>query len=235
MSVTLVGGGPGDSGLITVRGLQALRRADMVVVDRLAPRALLDELAPGVEVIDVGKAPGHHPVPQHEINRIITDAARAGKHVVRLKGGDSFVFGRGSEEVTACAEAGVASEVVPGVTSAVAVPAAVGIPLTARGVADGFSVLTGHADLREVPGGRDHTVVLLMGVGGLAASALTLARGERGADCPVAVIEDGFGPEQRVTIGTLATIAARAAQVGVRSPAVTVVGDVVCFYTRERC
>lgn len=230
MSVTLVGGGPGDDGLITVRGLDAVRRADVVVVDRLAPRRLLDDLDPRVTIIDVGKTPGHHPVPQHEINRIIVEHALAGRRVVRLKGGDPYVFGRGGEEVDACRAAGVDVEVVPGVTSAIAVPAAVGIPVTSRGVATGFTVLTGHEDLKAVPGGRDHTVILLMGIGGLAASAAVLSRGDRGRDCPVAIIEDGFGPRERVTLGTLATIAGVAARAGVRSPAVVVAGDVVTLY-----
>lgn len=225
--VILVGGGPGDPGLITSRGRRELEAADVVIVDRLAPRALLAELPPHVTVIDAGKLPGHHPVPQREINRILLEHARAGRTVVRLKGGDPYVFGRGGEEARACRDAGVEVEVVPGVTSAIAVPAAAGIPLTYRGVAAGFTVLTGHQDIGEVPGGADHTVVLLMGVSGLAASALVLARGARGPECPVAIIEDGYGPGQRVTVGTLGTIAALAAAAGVVAPAVVVVGDVV--------
>lgn len=232
-SVALIGGGPGDAGLITVRGLELLRAAQVVVADRLGPRSLLDDLADDVEVIDVGKNPGHHPVPQSEINRIIVEQAKAGRRVVRLKGGDPFVFGRGPEEVDACRAAGVAVEVVPGVTSAVSVPAAVGIPVTARGIANGFSVLTGHEDLDVVPGGGNHTVVLLMGVGGLAASAAALVTSARPDSTPVAIIEDGFGPRQRVTIGTLGTIAAIAALADVRPPAVTVVGDVVNLYERN--
>ena len=142
-SVALVGGGPGDPGLITTRGRQLLAQADVVVVDRLAPRALLDELDPEVEVVDVGKTPGNHPVTQDEINPILVEHARAGRRVVRLKGGDPFVLGRGGEEVAACREAGVPVEVVPGVTSAVAVPAAVGIPVTHRGLARQFTVVSG--------------------------------------------------------------------------------------------
>jgi uroporphyrin-III C-methyltransferase len=233
-SVALIGGGPGDAGLITVRGLELLHAADVVVADRLGPRSLLDELADGVVVIDVGKHPGHHPVPQHEIDRIIVEHALAGRTVVRLKGGDPFVFGRGPEEVAACRAAGVPVEVVPGVTSAISVPAAVGIPVTARGVANGFTVITGHEDLEAIPGGGNHTVVLLMGVGGLAASAAALVRSGRPAETPVAVIEDGFGPRQRVTTGTLGTIAVLAALAGVRPPAVTVVGDVVNLYERNQ-
>lgn len=233
-SVSLIGGGPGDAGLITLRGLELLHEADVVIADRLAPLSLLDDLSDEVLIIDVGKSPGHHPVPQHEINRLIVEHALAGRAVVRLKGGDPFVFGRGPEEVAACRAADVPVEVVPGVTSAISVPAAVGIPVTARGVANGFTVITGHEDIAAIPGGANHTVVLLMGVGGLAASAAALVRSGRAAETPVAVIEDGFGPRRRVTTGTLGTIAATAALVGVRPPAVTVVGDVVNLYERNQ-
>lgn len=230
--VWLVGAGPGDAGLLTVKGLRALEAADVIVADRLGARAVLDGLAAeGVtlraEVVDVGKRPGHHAVPQDAINALLVHHAGEGQTVVRLKGGDPYIFGRGGEELAACQEAGVAVEVVPGITSAVSVPAIAGIPLTHRGVATAFTVATGHDQIRALGGGRDHTVVLLMGVGTLAHSAITLARGERGADCPVAVVEDGYGPRQRVTIGTLATIAQQAAERGIRSPAVVVVGDVV--------
>jgi uroporphyrin-III C-methyltransferase/precorrin-2 dehydrogenase/sirohydrochlorin ferrochelatase/uroporphyrin-III C-methyltransferase len=230
--VWLVGAGPGDAGLLTVKGLRALEAADVVVADRLGARAVLDGLAAdGVrlraEVVDVGKRPGHHAVPQDAINALLVHLAGEGKTVVRLKGGDPYIFGRGGEELAACQGAGVAVEVVPGITSAVSVPAIAGIPLTHRGVATAFTVATGHDQIRALGGGRDHTVVLLMGVGTLSHSAITLARGERGADCPVAVVEDGYGPRQRVTIGTLATIAQQAAERGIRSPAVVVVGDVV--------
>ena len=223
----LVGGGPGDPGLITVLGRRLLDEADVVITDRLGPRSLLGELDPDVLVIDVGKLPGHHPVPQDEINTLLVEHARAGRRVVRLKGGDPYVLGRGGEEAEFCRSHGVPVEVVPGVTSAISVPAAAGIPVTHRGIANGFTVLTGHEELAALPGGRDHTVLLLMGVSALAASAATLATGRRGDGCPVAIIEDGYGPNQRVTIGTLATIAGLAAQRGVRSPAVVVVGDVV--------
>ncbi|MGW2091623.1 uroporphyrinogen-III C-methyltransferase [Promicromonospora sukumoe] len=225
--VWLVGGGPGDTGLITARGRAVLAQADVVVVDRLGPRALLEELAPEVEVIDVGKTSGNHPVPQHEINALLVQHALAGRDVVRLKGGDPYVFGRGGEELAACQAAGVEAEVVPGVTSAVSVPAAVGIPVTHRGVARGFSVLTGHDGAAQVPGGPDHTLVLLMGVTNLAGSAAALITADRPADTPAAVVEDGYGPRQRVTVGALSTIAARAAAAGVKPPAIVVVGDVV--------
>ena len=226
-SVALVGGGPGDPDLLTVRGRRLLAEADVVVVDRLAPRAVLGELAPDVVVVDVGKAPGHHAVPQDGINALLVEHALAGRRVVRLKGGDPYVFGRGSEEAAACRLAGVPVEIVPGVTSAVAVPAAAGIPVTHRGLSRGFTVLTGHDDIGAVPAAADHTVVLLMGVSTLARTCASLVAAGRSPHTPVAVVEDGFGPGQRTTVGTLATIADRAARVGVRSPAVTVVGDVV--------
>lgn len=225
--VWLVGGGPGHTGLITARGRAVLAQADVVVVDRLGPRDLMDELSSDVEIIDVGKTSGNHPVPQHEINALLVQHAQAGRDVVRLKGGDPYVFGRGGEELAECRAAGIEVEVVPGVTSAVSVPAAVGIPVTHRGVARGFSVLTGHDGASNAPGGPDHTLVLLMGVTRLADTADALVTAARPADTPAAVVEDGFGPGQRVTVGTLADIAERAAAVGVRPPAVIVVGDVV--------
>jgi uroporphyrin-III C-methyltransferase / precorrin-2 dehydrogenase / sirohydrochlorin ferrochelatase len=227
-TVALVGGGPGDTGLITTRGRQLLAQADVVVVDRLGPRALLRELDDDVLVVDVGKTPGNHPVPQHEINALLVEHALLGRRVVRLKGGDPYVLGRGGEEVQACRAAGVPVEVVPGVTSAVSVPAAAGIPVTHRGVARSFTVLSAHEELDDVPAGAHHTLVLLMGVSRLAQTCRTLVvDGGRTADTPVAIVEDGYGEGQRVTVGTLATIALRAAEVGVRPPAIVVVGDVV--------
>ena len=225
--VALVGGGPGDSGLLTVRGRRLLAEADVVVVDRLAPTSYLAELAPDVEVIDVGKMPDHHPIPQDEINRILIDHAKQGRIVVRLKGGDPYVFGRGGEERQACEDAGVSIEVVPGVTSAIAVPAAAGIPVTHRGMARGFSVLTGHESVGELPHDRGHTLVLLMSVKRLGETADELVAAGHDPETPVAVVESGWSDQQRVTVGTLATIAARAAEAGARPPAVTVIGDVV--------
>ena len=226
-SVALVGGGPGDPGLITAKGLQLLKAADVVVTDRLGPTTLLDQLAPTALVINVGKMPDHHPVPQDEINQILVDQAKAGKHVVRLKGGDPYVLGRGGEELVFCEANGVSVQVVPGVTSAISVPAAVGIPVTHRGVSTGFTVVTGHEALEGIDGSRDHTVILLMGVSALQQSAASLALGKRGAQCPVAIIEDGYGPNQRVSFGTLETIAQVAIDRAVKSPAVIVVGNVV--------
>jgi uroporphyrin-III C-methyltransferase/precorrin-2 dehydrogenase/sirohydrochlorin ferrochelatase len=226
-SVALVGGGPGDTGLITVRGRRLLGQADVVVADRLGPRELLNELAPDVRVIEVGKTPGHHPVPQAEINRILVEEALQGHRVVRLKGGDPYVLGRGGEEAEFCRQHGVEVEVVSGVTSAISVPAAAGIPVTHRGLAKGFSVVTGHEELSEVPARPDHTVVLLMGVGQLRESASALGKAGLPADTPVGIVENGYLPDQRVTIGTLSTIADQAEAAGVANPAVIVIGDVV--------
>jgi uroporphyrin-III C-methyltransferase/precorrin-2 dehydrogenase/sirohydrochlorin ferrochelatase len=226
-SVALVGGGPGDTGLITVRGRRLLGQADVVVADRLGPRELLNELAPDVRVIEVGKTPGNHPVPQAEINRILVSEAQQGNRVVRLKGGDPYVLGRGGEEAEYCRQHGVEVEVVSGVTSAISVPAAAGIPVTHRGLAKGFSVVTGHEELSEVPARADHTVVLLMGVGQLRESASALGKAGLPADTPVGIVENGYLPNQRVTIGTLGSIADQADATGVANPAVIVIGDVV--------
>lgn len=226
-SVALVGGGPGDTGLITVRGRRLLGQADVVVADRLGPRELLNELAPDVRVIEVGKTPGNHPVPQAGINRILVEEALAGHRVVRLKGGDPYVLGRGGEEAEYCRQHGVEVEVVSGVTSAISVPAAAGIPVTHRGLAKGFSVVTGHEELSEVPARPDHTVVLLMGVAALRDSAAALAAAGLPLDTPVGIVENGYLPNQRVTIGTLGSIADQAEAAGVANPAVIVIGDVV--------
>jgi uroporphyrin-III C-methyltransferase len=234
-SVALVGGGPGDPGLITVRGRRLLAEADVVVADKLAPRALLDELDPDVEVIDAGKAPHAHNLTQDEINELIVARALAGQRVVRLKGGDPFVFGRGGEEALACVAAGVPVQVVPGVTSAVAVPASAGIPVTHRGLTQDFAVVSAHLDpsrpgasvdwaaLANGPG----TLVLLMGVTHLAAAADELIKRGRDAATPVAVISDGTLPTQRVLTSTLRDVAADAARARIQPPAVVIVGEVV--------
>ena len=230
--VWLVGGGPGDSDLITVRGRDLLESADVVVADRLGPRELLETLRPEVEVIDVGKAPGHHLVRQEQINELLVTHARAGRRVVRLKGGDPFVLGRGGEEAVYCAEHGVPVEVVPGVTSAISVPAAAGIPITHRGITASFVVASGHDDgqsavaaLHEAPAGA--TLVLLMGIATLGRTADRLIEAGRSPDTPVALVESGWTPAQRTTVTTLAKAAAVAEQEDVRSPAVVVIGDVV--------
>jgi uroporphyrin-III C-methyltransferase/precorrin-2 dehydrogenase/sirohydrochlorin ferrochelatase len=225
--VALVGGGPGDPGLLTTRGRRLLAEADVVVIDRLAPHAIMSELAPDVEVIDVGKMPDHHPIPQAEINAILIDRAKQGKIVVRLKGGDPYVFGRGGEELIACREAGIPVEVVPGVTSAIAVAAAAGIPVTHRGLARGFTVVTGHVELADLPHDGAHTLVLLMGVRRLRDAVVELVGAGHDPLTPVAVVESGCTPDQRVTVGTLETIADLADEHDIQPPAVTVVGDVV--------
>jgi uroporphyrin-III C-methyltransferase/precorrin-2 dehydrogenase/sirohydrochlorin ferrochelatase len=233
--VALVGGGPGDPGLITVRGRRLLAEADVVVVDRLAPRALLDSLLPGVEIVDVGKAPHGHGPTQAEINALLVHRARAGNRVVRLKGGDPFVFGRGGEEVQACVRAGVPVEVVPGVSSALAAPAYAGIPVTHRGVASDVAVVSGHLDPGR-PGSTvdwqaladgPATVVLLMALDRLDSVAAELVKRGRPADTPVAVIRNGTLPDQQVLVGTLRTVAEQVSSAGLRPPAVVVVGEVV--------
>lgn len=234
--VVLVGGGPGDGDLLTLRGRRELAAADVVVVDRLAPRSVLDELGPSVLILDVGKAPGRHPVPQAEINRLLIEHARAGRRVVRLKGGDPFLLGRGGEEVAACRDAGVAVSVVPGVTSAFAAPAAAGIPVTNRGQSRQVTVLSGHdavspdglpADLDWPALARgDGTLVVLMGVAALPAIAAGLLGAGMDPATPVAIVQDGWAATQRVTAGPIDRIADLARARDVRSPAVIVIGAV---------
>lgn len=231
--VALIGGGPGSDGLLTRRAHELLAAADVVVIDRLAPTGVVSRLPESVRVIDVGKTAGHHPVPQERINQILVEEAERGLGVVRLKGGDPYVLGRGGEERQFCEEHGLPVEVVPGVTSAIAVPAAAGIPVTHRGVARGFTVVTGHEDVPALPTGGDHTLVLLMGVAGLRRTADLLIAHGRDPECPVAIVERGFLPDQRTTVGTLRTIADRASEVGVEAPAVIVVGDVVRLATQH--
>ena len=225
--VALVGAGPGDEGLLTRRATQLLASADVVVTDRLVPRSVLAALPADVQVVDVGKSPQHHPVPQDRINEILVEEGLAGHGVVRLKGGDPYVLGRGGEERLACEAVGLPVEVVPGITSAVSVPAAAGIPVTHRGLARGFTVVTGHEDIPALPTGGDHTLVLLMGVAALRRTVELLLEHGRAASSPVGIVERGWTADQRVTLGTLADIVDRAQEVGVASPAVIVVGDVV--------
>jgi uroporphyrin-III C-methyltransferase len=233
--VVLVGGGPGDPGLITVRGRQALGEADVVVVDHLAPQALLASLPPGVEVVDASKLPRGRSMAQERINALLVGHALAGKQVVRLKGGDPFVFGRGMEEVEACAAAGVPVEVVPGVTSAISVPALAGIPVTHRGMTHEFVVVSGHlppghpqslVDWSSI-GRLRGTVVVLMGVETAGAIAAALIEHGRAPATPVAVVADGSTTTQRAVRTTLADLPRTMADEGIRPPAVWVVGDVV--------
>ena len=226
--VVLIGGGPGDPELITVRGRRELAKADVVVFDRLGPTSLRETLASDVELIEAGKRPGHHTLNQDEINAVIVDRALHGKRVVRLKGGDPFVFGRGSEEVQACVDAGVSVDVVPGISSVVAAPGAAGIPVTHRGLANGYAVITGHQlqDLTALAQ-VDLTLVVLMGVATLPQLTAGLIAGGKSSSTPVAVIEQASTPQQRVTVGTLESIPSLASSVGVTNPAVIVIGDVV--------
>jgi len=229
--VTLVGGGPGRTSLLTVEAVAALREADIVFYDRLSPSDQLPELAPGAELYDVGKSPYRHPVTQREIEELMVGRARAGDQVVRLKGGDPFVFGRGGEEVQACLAAGIGVRVVPGVSSALAVPASAGIPVTHRGVSHCFTVLSGHVPpsqeeyqaLTDLGG----TLVLLMGVANLEQIVAGLGRAGMAADRPAAVIERGFSDSQRSTFTSLGELACDARRLGVGSPAVIVIGEVV--------
>ncbi|MCD4525803.1 uroporphyrinogen-III C-methyltransferase [Nocardioides sp. cx-173] len=240
--VTLVGGGPGDPDLISVAGRKALMEADVVVADRLAPRELLGQLPADVELVDVAKLPRGRSAQQEEINRVIVDRALAGKRVVRFKGGDSFVFGRGYEEVLACREAGVAVTVIPGLTSPVAVPAVAGIPVTHRGVAHEFTVLSGH-----LPPGHPEsltnwaavaalhgTLVLMMAVENAPAIAEALVRGGRDAGTPVAVIADGTMAGERTVLATLGTLTEELSAHAVLPPAIIVVGEVVAVAHPER-
>ncbi len=233
--VALVGGGPGDPGLITVLGRRLLAQADVVVTDKLAPRELLAGLDPDVEIIDAGKAPHAHNLTQEQINELIVSRALEGRRVVRLKGGDPFVFGRGGEEALACVRAGVPFQVVPGVTSAVAVPAYAGIPVTHRGLTQDFAVVSAHLDpshpgatvdwdaLARGPG----TLVLLMAVSNLDSVTTELIKRGRDGGTPVAVISDGTMPGQQVLTSTLAEVARDVERAEIQPPAVVVIGEVV--------
>jgi uroporphyrinogen III methyltransferase / synthase len=233
--VVLVGAGPGDPELITLKGLRWLRRADVVIYDQLATAGLLDEAPEGALRIFAGKSAGKHYLEQSAINAVLIHHAQAGRLVVRLKGGDPFVFGRGGEEILACARAGVAVEVVPGVSAALAVPAAAGVPLTHRGLASSFAVVTGHEDPAKPGSAVDwerlatavDTLVILMGVGALPRIVSRLISAGRRAETPVAVIQRGTTEAQETVIGTLGDIAVRAARL--QAPAVIVIGDVVAF------
>ncbi|WP_346621414.1 uroporphyrinogen-III C-methyltransferase [Blastococcus montanus] len=234
-SVVLVGGGPGDPGLITVRGRQALATADVVVADHLAPQALLASLPPEVEIIDAAKLPRGRSMAQERINELLVEHARAGRRVVRLKGGDPYVFGRGLEELQACTAAGIPVEVVPGITSAIAVPALAGIPVTHRGLTHEFVVVSGHLppghpqSLVDWPalGRLRGTVVVLMGVDTAPAIAAALVEHGRAPDTPVAVVADGSTATQHSVRTTLADLPRTLAEEGIRPPAVWVVGEVV--------
>ncbi|MFE7225726.1 uroporphyrinogen-III C-methyltransferase [Nocardioides sp. NPDC057577] len=233
--VTLIGGGPGDPGLISVAGRKALMEADIVVADRLAPRELLSELPADVELVDVAKLPRGRSAQQEEINRIIVEAALEGKAVARFKGGDNFIFGRGFEEVLACREAGVPVHVIPGLTSPVTVPGVAGIPVTHRGVAHEFTVISGHVPPGDptsltnwsAVAGLGGTLVLLMAVQNAPAIATALLDGGREPGTPVAVICDGTMPTERTVLATLESLEKTLADENVQPPAIIVVGEVV--------
>ena len=235
--VALVGGGPGDPELITVRGRRLLAHAEVVVADRLAPQELLAELPPQVEVIDAAKIPYGRAMAQDAINEVLIDRAKAGKFVVRLKGGDPFVFARGYEEVLACADAGIPVTVVPGVTSAIGVPALAGVPVTHRAVTHEFVVVSGHV----APGHPESlvnwnalaamsgTIVLLMAVERIELFAKALLEGGRPADTPVLVVQQGTTTAQRTLRATLHDAAERIREDGIRPPAIIVIGSVAAF------
>ena len=233
MTVYLVGAGPGDPGLITVRGADALARADVVVYDRLASAQLLDLAPAHAELVSAAKAPGHAELTQDEINALLVARAQAGATVVRLKGGDPFVFGRGGEEAEALAAAGIPFEVVPGITSAIGAPAYAGIPVTHRGVSTHFTVVTGHEDPTKPSTDVDWaalaraggTLVILMGAGNVGEIARLLVDNGRASTTPVAAVRNGTRADQQTVRATLATIG----EAGVRAPSAIVVGDVAAL------
>ncbi|HOS81126.1 MAG TPA: uroporphyrinogen-III C-methyltransferase [Methanolinea sp.] len=236
--VYLVGSGPGGKALLTLRAQQVLEEADVILYDQLPGPEILAGLPERAEKIDCGKFGGQHTLEQDEIEEIMVARALEGKKVVRLKGGDPFLFGRGGEELGVLRERGIPVELVPGITSAIAVPGAVGIPVTHRKYASSVTILTGHEDPEkdgsaidwENLAGNRGTLVILMGVRNLPAIAENLVSHGKDPGTPVAIIERGMRPDQRVTTGTLATIAGIARERRVRPPAVIVIGDVVRLY-----
>lgn len=234
--VYLVGAGPGDPGLLTVRGLELLRQADVVVHDRLVGKEILAEVRAGARVVNASKSPGHHCLDQDKICRTLIAEARAGHMVVRLKGGDPFVYGRGYEEVTACREAEVECVVVPGVSSAFAAPAAAGIPITDRRLVRSVGMIAGRPADADTPSKERFkhlaamdAVIILMGCSNLRAIAKGLMDGGCAGETPIACIESATTPDQRVTVASLATIADIADRENIRSPMVAVVGEVAAL------
>ena len=233
--VYLVGAGPGDPDLITRKGLRLLRRADVVVYDRLIPYELMDETRFDAELINAGKQPTRHRLAQDDINALIVNHALRGKVVVRLKGGDPLVFGRGAEEALVCRKHGISFEIVPGVSSAFAVPAYAGIPLTHRGINSAFTVITGHEDPTKADSSINYralaniggTIVIMMGVKRLPEIAKELLQHGMADQMPAAIIEAGATARQRAFVGTLSTIAGIARAHHIHPPAITVIGDVV--------
>lgn len=235
----LVGAGPGRADLITVRGLRALQAADVVIYDRLIGVELLDEARPNAELIYAGKRPDHHTLRQDEINRLLVERVSAGQQVVRLKGGDPFVFGRGGEEALALRAAGLPYEVVPGVSSALAVPAYAGVPVTQRNVATSFAVITGHEAAGKTDSQTDWdalsripTLVVLMGVGQIASIAQALIAAGRDRQTPAIAISQGTTDQQRSVRAPLAELPAAIEFSQIDSPAVIVIGDVAALHDR---
>ncbi len=229
----LIGAGPGRADLITVRGLRLLQRADVVIYDRLIAQELLEEVRPDAERIFAGKRPGHHVLGQDEINRLLVERVRAGKQVVRLKGGDPFVFGRGGEEALALRLAGLPFEIVPGISSALAVPAYAGVPVTHRGIATSFAVVTGHEGRNKPDSETDWhalaripTLVVLMGVGRIGQISKALIEAGRAADTPAIAIAQGTTDQQQTLSATLADLPAAIEASGLHAPATIVIGEV---------
>lgn len=234
--VYLVGAGPGDPDLITVKALRLIQQADVILYDRLIPHGLLESARDDAIVINVGKEPTRHRFSQDEINRLIVEHASAGQTVVRLKGGDPFIFGRGSEEALVCQAQHIPFEVVPGISSALAVPAYAGIPLTHRQISAGFTVITGHEDPTRTASGVDyvalaktgHTLVILMGVKQLGQIIESLISNGLDPATPAAIIENGtLAGQQRVIVGTAATLPGLARDGDIQPPAISMIGDVV--------
>lgn len=232
--VVLIGGGPGAPDLMTVAAMREIRRADVILYDRLAPLAVLDEAPEGCELIEVGKIPRGAFTPQEQINALLIEHARAGRHVVRFKGGDPYVFGRGGEEALACAAAGVRVREIPGISSSITAAAAAGIPVTHRGLAQGFTVVSGHlppghegCDLNwEALAHTGTTLVVMMGVLRLPEICEALLAAGMAGETPVATVENAMHPEQRVVRATLATIAQACREAGIEAPATTIIGKV---------
>jgi uroporphyrin-III C-methyltransferase len=239
--VYLVGSGPGGLGLLTQRAREVIDSAEVVLYDQLPGEEILASLPEGAEKIDCGKYGSSHTLEQHEIEELMVARAKEGKNVVRLKGGDPFMFGRGGEELEVLKQEGIGVELVPGITSAIAVPGAVGIPLTHRKFASSVTILTGHEDPTKPESALDWdllakgrgTIVILMGVKNLPFIAEALIKGGKDPSTPVAVIENGLRPDQRVTAGPLGDIGTIAQKAGVKPPAVIVIGGVVSLYNED--
>jgi uroporphyrin-III C-methyltransferase len=237
--VYLVGSGPGDPELLTLKARRLIDSAEVIIYDQLPGKAILDSMPAKAEKIDVGKHAGNHTMTQTEINEFLVQKAKEGKMVVRLKGGDPYVFGRGGEEAEVLVAEGIEFEVVPGITSAIAVPAYAGIPVTHRESTSMVTFITGHEDPSKPESGLDWetlakfggTIVILMGVKMLGRNADELIKHGKDPNTPVAVIEKGTRPDQRVTVGTLANIADLAKEREVKAPAITVIGDVVKLHS----